>query len=252
MIGLIKSIRLPECVLIVALGIIGFKHSSVPVDTLSLVTLFFVISVTMLQNDCRDRLHDIGKGKHFVSNNPTLFISWLILFWIICLKLITTLFFHHPSTAILLLCMVLIGAFYSEARKVPFLSVILVTITSASPLLIPLTYGAHIETVLILFITTALIIFGRETLHDIADVSVDKNYKKTMPIILGDRFTRTTSTISLIFGCILAISITPLTLIGSVFIFWGLIYIKKDILVAKVRRRVDIGLLLLVLILLFF
>ena len=252
MIGLIKSIRLPECLLIVALGIIGFRHSGVPIDILSLVTLFFWIAVTMLQNDWRDRFHDIGKGKSFASNNPRLYISWLIIFWIICCTLIVILFFQHPSSAVLLFCMTLVGAFYSEARRVPLLSVALVTITSASPTLLPLTFGAYDATVLILFTTTALILFGRETLHDIADMAVDKGYKKTTPIVLGDRFARIASTISLIIGCVLAITITPLTLIGSVFIFWGLTYIKKDVLVIKVRNRVDIGLLLLALILLFF
>ena len=236
MIGLLQSIRLPECILIVILGIIGFKHSGISVHALILTTLFFVIAVTMLQNDWRDRSHDIGKGKSFASSNPKLYISWLLLFWVICCALITTLLFQQLATGLLLLGMALIGALYSEARRVPLLSVTLVTVTSASPILIPLTLGAHIDTVLIPFVTTALIIFGRETLHDIADTSVDTGYKKTTPIILGDTFARIASAASLIIGCILAIEITPLTLIGSVFIVWGLLYIKKDTLVIKVRR----------------
>jgi len=250
MIGLIKALRLPECLLVVALGIISFKYASIPFNILVLITLFFVIASTMLQNDWRDRFHDIAKSKTFAHEEPALFLRLLILFWVICCGLIMILFIQHPSTASLLLVMALVGAFYSEARRVPLLSVIIVSLTSASPLLLPLTFGASFATITNLFIATVLILFGRETLHDIADMAADKGYKQTVPVIMGDKFARIVLTIALIIGCGFVVAVSPFALIGVAFIVLGLMNVTKDALVIQVRKRIDIGLVLLVVILL--
>ena len=101
MIKLIKAIRLPECFGVVALGFIAFKYAGIKPESLTLITLLFVIASTMLQNDWRDRFHDIEKGKTFASERPALFLCWLILFWIICGGLIMVLFFKYPKTLIL-------------------------------------------------------------------------------------------------------------------------------------------------------
>ena len=94
MIDVIKSIRLPECLLVVALGFIGFKYARISFDGLTLIALFFIIAVTMLQNDWRDRLHDIDKGKTFAHKKPILFLCWLIFFWVTCCTLIVVLFYE--------------------------------------------------------------------------------------------------------------------------------------------------------------
>ena len=244
MIGLIKSMRIPDCLLLVAAGLIGFKYAGMSSDILTLITLFFVITVTMLQNDWRDRRHDISKGKTFASSKPSVFIGWLIFFWVLCIILLVVLFLEHSYAGILLTAMAIIGAIYSETRRIPFLPVTLVTLTVASSTLLPLAFGVDFTSVAPLFVAMGLIIFGRETLHDIADIEADKNYKKTIPIIMGDKFARVVATIALIIGCGLLFTISPITIIGSTFIVWGLTGVRSEIHVVQTRKRVDVGLLL--------
>lgn len=246
MFQLVKSMRIPECLLVLLLGFIGFKYASIPQNMLVLVTLFFVVAATMLQNDWRDRVHDLKKGKKFAFKNPRLFIFWVIFSWIICLSLIGTLYLQHPSSARLLLTMAFIGFIYSETRTIPLLSVSLVTLSVASSTLIPLTFGADFSTISPLFFATGLIMFGRETLHDVADLKADKEYKKTLPIVFGSKFARILSTISLIVGCIFAIIISPISLIGTAFILLGLIQVIKDVNLTQVRKFIDIGLIALI------
>ena len=143
MVELINAVRLKDCLMVVGIGFIGFKYSGVQPEFLVLTTLFFICAVTMLQNGWRDRVHDVGKGKRFALENPKIFLFWLILFWIICLGLILVLFFIHPKTAGLFLLIALVGAIYSETRRVPLLPVTLVFLTSvvqfySRSLLVPL------------------------------------------------------------------------------------------------------------------
>jgi hypothetical protein len=231
----------------VALGYIGFKYASILPDWLTLLGIFFIIAATMLQNDWRDRVHDIGKGKTLAHNKPSLFLSWLLFFWIASCVLITIIFLRHPAAAAMLLVMAFIGSIYSETRQIPLLPVTLVSLTVASPLLLSLAFGAKFTAIANIFIATILIMFGRETLHDIADTKVDIGYKKTVPIVMGHGFARMAATTALIVGCIFGAIASPVTIIGSVFILWGLTFVSKEVLVVEARRRIDIGLLLLAL-----
>lgn len=244
-IQLIKAFRLPECFLVVALGFIGFKYAEIQPHILTLVTLFFVISVTMLQNDWRDRIHDLKKGKRLAYEKPSLFLFWLILFWVICLVLIGILFLENAIAAGILALGVLLAAIYSEIRRLPLASVAFVSISVATALLIPLAFGASFKEIMPLFFATILIMFGRETLHDIADKKADGEYKKTIPILINDRFARAISAIALVVGCGLAIFFSIYTIIGSLFIMWGLLGINKEARLIKVRKKVDAGLVLL-------
>ena len=244
---LLKIVRIPECLMVVLLGLISFKHTSFPIHSLSLLTLFFVVASTMLQNGWRDRFHDIGKGKSLAYENQSLLLFWLITFWIICVILIGTLYMQNPVTGYLFIVMAFVGAIYSEARKIPFLSVILVTLAVTSSLFIPVTLGASLADMYMLLIAVALIMFGRETLHDIADTKADFGYKKTVPILLGDKFARIICAFSLIIGSLFAITISTISILGSLLVLWGMMNIFMDVDLKSVRRKVDIGLVLLTL-----
>ncbi len=248
MLGIIKPMRIPECLLVVVLGYLGFKHANVPPNLIVLASLFFVIVATMLQNDWRDRFHDVGKGKTFALEWPRLFLFSLVLSWVVCAILISTLLARGSMAAIMLLAMAVVGALYSETRQLPLLPVTLVTITVASVTLVPIGLGAPFADLAALFSTVFFIMFGRETLHDIADVKVDIGYKKTVPIVLGDRPARILASTSLLIGCVLAVYMLPLTLVGSICIVIGLIWVMKDVRVVWVRRWVDAGILLLALV----
>ncbi len=245
MIGILKAIRIPECLLVLSICFLSYEQVGVDANFQVLITLFFVVSTTMLQNDWRDRIHDLQKGKIFASKNPRVFLFFLTMFWLITLYLTFNIIIHNKMTGGLLSFMLIIGALYSEARRIPFLSVILVTITVASSTLLPFGIGVSMYNLLPLTMAVALIMFGRETLHDVADIKADIDYKKTLPIILGQRMARTMSAISILIGCFVAIIISWYSIIGSLCILYGLLKVMKDTSLKEVRRFVDIGMLLL-------
>ncbi len=248
----IKAMRISDCLLMVTIGLIGFKYAGVPYSILLLVALFSVITVTMLQNDWRDRVHDIGKGKMLATQKPFLFLCWLIFFWILCVVLVSMVVFKYHFWGILFVGMALVGAIYSEARRIPLLSVTIVTITVASTTLLPMVFGVEFKMLWPLFVSVALIMFGRETLHDIADIEVDRGYKKTVPIVFGDKFARTISTITLLIGCGILISISAASVVGTIFVAWGLSKVYKETRLITSRKKIDFGFLLLCIGLLFF
>jgi hypothetical protein len=127
------------------------------------------------------------------------------------------------------------------------LPLVVVSLTSASPLLLPLAFGASWASVELLFVAVVLILCGRETLHDIADKGADISYKQTVPVVFGERAARVVAIVALCVGCGFAIAVSPTCAIGTFFILWGLLGTTYDARVVLVRIRVDIGLVLLAL-----
>lgn len=246
---LLKSIRISHCFLVVLLGFIGYKYSGIDPNSLILLTLFSIIAVTMVQNDWEDRVHDLKKGKRFAYENSQVYFMWLILAWIFCMLMMIIVFRINFITFLFFTIFVVLAFFYSRARKVPFLSLILVTISVPSSLLIPLTFGSSFSSISLVFAATFFIMFGRETLHDVADTNADIGYKKTLSVLKGETLPRILSTITLFIGCLFSIIFLPSSLFGASFILWGITRIEEDKDLIWVRRRVDIGILLTVLIL---
>ena len=242
---ILKAIRLPECLLVLSIGFLSFKQVGTNANIQALVTLFFIVATTMLQNDWRDRIHDLKKDKAFATKNSALFLFFLTIFWLTAIYLTFNTILHDKVTGSILLFMLIVGALYSEARYVPFLSVTLVTITVASATLLPLGEGVIFYNLLPLASVVALVMFGRETLHDIADMKADIGYKKTLPIILGQYASRILSVISIVLGCIIALTISWYSIVGSLCIMYGLLKVLKDSSLKIVRQFVDIGMFLL-------
>lgn len=245
--NLIKTARLPECSLVTLLCLLGFAVANTPPHATTLAGLFCVVLATMIHNDWRDRLHDLNKGKTFAADHPTLLAASAGVMWIVCLGILIQVFSVNRNAAVMLFAMMAVGLLYSEARRIPFLSITLVTLTVASATLTPIAFGASLSNVLPLFVTTVLIMFGRENLHDINDVLADRGYKKTIPVVLGDKAARIASAVTLTSGCITALSISYIATFGICSILYGLAAIKKDPHVTKVRKMVDVGMVLIIL-----
>lgn len=242
---LVEAIRLPECAFVVFLGYISFRHVSIPVDMQILVALAFITGATMLQNGWRDRRHDLVKGKDLALKRPIPYLILLVIFWILSVGAITMVSVEESVAALMLAGIAFVGVLYSEVRRIPLLSITLVTLTVGSATLIPVALGADFGELSLLFFATTLLMFGRENLHDIADQKADIDYKKTIPLVLGDTLARIASAIALVFGSVVAYFITPFSVVGSAFIFFGLTKIKSDPVVTVVRKWSDIGLVLL-------
>jgi 4-hydroxybenzoate polyprenyltransferase len=245
--NIFTALRLPECSLVVFLSFLSFKISNTPISFLLLISLFFITASTMLQNGWRDRQHDIKKGKTIHKEKPSFFILWLFIFWLTSSLLSVSVFYSQHLTGCILFAMIAVGLLYSEARHIPFLSIFLVTITVASVTLLPMGFSATGRELLPLFLVVIFLMFGRENLHDIADMTADTSYKKTIPIIFGDYTARIISVITLIIGSIIALVINPVSIFGSVFILLGILQIPKEQNLIKVRQKIDTGLVLITL-----
>jgi 4-hydroxybenzoate polyprenyltransferase len=249
--NLLLSIRLPECLLVLCIGVLSFSITNTPLHTPSLVALFFITASTMLQNGWRDRYHDIKKGKTVSKEIPYFFVLWLCFFWVLSLLLVLAVYSVSKDTGIFMGLMIVIGLVYSEVRSIPLASISLVVLTVSSVTLLPFTFGASFLSTLPLFLTVFLLMLGRENLHDIADVKVDTGYKKSIPIIFGEQTARNISLYALLLGSLSAVLLTSFAVLGFFFVVYGCSLIKEDTALIRTRCYVDIGLVLLALSLFF-
>ena len=241
----ISVLRIPECILVTVLVFISFKYSETPANNLIFLTMFLIVATTMLQNGWRDRFHDKAKGKNLFKKNPTLYVTLLTIFWLLCVFLASLLYTTSLLVCFIFIAMICVGLLYSEARRIPLLSISLVTITVASATLLPLGFGVYIKNILPLFLLSAFLMFGRENLHDIADEEFDKNYKKTIPVIFGDTFARICSSLALLLASCIGLFISLTLLPGVILIVTSLFWIQKDKKLKVVRNLVDVGFVLL-------
>lgn len=217
MINWIKALRLPVATLAILLAYVSFKISSVDVNSTALVALFFISCATMLQNDWRDRYHDIEKGKILAIKKSHLFFICLDTLWIISFLLILAATAENKALGIILALVALCGVLYSETRRVPFLPIFLVSITSASPTLLPIAIGADWHKIWPLSITAALIILGREITKDIEDAHIDVGYKWTIPVAFGREKAELAAVIAITAGLIVILAISFLALPALIF-----------------------------------
>ena len=184
----IKTLRFPVCFLALLLTSTSFIMLR-DGRFLQYVPIFFAVwlvtDVTMRQNDWRDRVNDLKKGRSYVHQYEKDFLIILILLWIVTVLLIGFITHFVPFDGILLALMALVGALYSETRRIPMAPLILVSLTAVSPVLLAYPFAGWSDTHAQLFLMGACLIFAREIMGDIFDVSSDYGYKWTIPQKLG-------------------------------------------------------------------
>jgi 4-hydroxybenzoate polyprenyltransferase len=150
------------------------------------IPIFIAIAgmAIMVQNDWRDRYHDLKKGKTFVITNESSFLLFTISLWIISAVLITIIWTKDTLWGITAGYLTLMGFVYSEARTLPIAPGLIVSQTAAGAVLFSFVKNPQPSLVL-LYLATMFFIWGRETLKDIDDVDIDSGYKWTFPVNLG-------------------------------------------------------------------
>ena len=237
----IKSLRLPICFLAGLLAIASFKIADIPISWLSVAAVFFGACATMLQNDWRDRYHDIRKGKTLALKYPRAFLALLLAFWAIACSLAITVGIENINAGIVLFLMALAGLAYSEVRRIPMAPVTLVVFTSGSPVLLPIAAGAEANKVLWLFLSTALIIFGREITKDIDDHQIDGGYKWTIPLAVGSQWAKTIAVIAIAAGLAVAVKVSAAVLPAIILAVIGLILLLRWASPKAARICLDAG-----------
>ena len=238
----IKSLRLPICFLAGLLAIAGFKIADIPISWLSVAAVFFGMCATMLQNDWRDRYHDVRKGKTLALKRPRAFLALLLAFWAVACGLAITVGIENINTGTVLFFMILAGLVYSEVRRIPMAPVTLVVFTSGSPVLLPIAAGAGANKVWLLFLSTALIIFGREITKDIDDHQIDGGYKWTIPLAVGSKWAKVIAVVAIASGLAVAVKVSAAVLPAIILAVIGMILLLRGARPMTARIFLDAGL----------
>lgn len=182
----VKSFRLRVCLLACLLLFVSFQIAGVVLPRIFLFSEFFIVVTIMLQNDWRDRFHDAQKNKRLVLENQKLFLAVLLIFWAISLFLVFFVFKTNTLVGFSFLSIMIVGLLYSEVRKIPLASTLLVAFSYSCPLLLPSLLMEETKIPWLIFSATFLFVFGREVMKDIDDALVDKNYKWTLAVRFGE------------------------------------------------------------------
>lgn len=226
--GWIKVLRLPIVIAAGFLSIVSFRIADWDRNAYT-IALFVVVaaSATMAHNDWRDRFHDAKNGKDFALVHNSSFPVFVATLWGISLGLAAFLWRVQSSYGMLSVAMVTSGLIYSETRRIPFLPVLLVAATSASPALYPILMSASKESWL-LFSAAFLLIFGREILKDLDDFGHDSGYKWTLPHAIGTKRAKVVSGLFLLVVSAVVLGISPWVLAGIPFLFVSVIILFMD------------------------
>jgi 4-hydroxybenzoate polyprenyltransferase len=238
---MIKALRVSMACLAVGLAVTAYRLERLPLSLSTLAAVFCITCATMLQNDWRDRYHDIKKGKSFASDHPRIFLLFLLSVWCACCLSVGVIALQNGTLALLLAAMALAGLVYSETRKIPWTPVFLTAVTSASPALLPATVAADAAPALRLFAAAALLIFGREILKDLADKPFDDGHKWTIPLAYGNRTAKWLAIVSVIGGCLVAALISPLAIAGILPAGMGAVLSRRNLSLATAKRWLDVG-----------
>lgn len=240
----IKVLRLPLVMLAGLLCLVGFKISQGKFSVF-LPTIFtiFLAGTCMVQNDWRDRKHDILKGKHFASNNEFAFLVFLLVLWSVTITLAVMLLREQTEFGWLAIAGIFSGLVYSETRKIPLLPALLVALTSASPVLFP-TLISYSPIILLLFLSTTLLIFGREILKDVDDMNYDKDYKWTLPVFVGSRHAKIIAGIFVLSASVISIALSLKIILGITPLIISVAYLLTDRGHKTAKTMIDIGILL--------
>ena len=247
----VKSLRLSVCVLASFLAITGFILAGTGISWVAVMAVFFSTSATMLQNDWRDRFHDIRKGKVLAYQHAGKFLALLSAFWLVSVGLIALTAVHDTRVGVALTILAVAGIMYSETRTIPFVPIVLVSLTSASPVALPLVAGASSEKLWLLFLSATLVIFAREITKDMDDKQNDGGYKWTIPLAFGEQRSRILAAVVIVIGLVAAAKVSLAILPAASLAVIAAIALVCGVKPSTSRKYLDAGMALMILTLIF-
>lgn len=237
----VKALRSIIFILSGFLTLVGFHIGRIEISWLVVCTVMLITCASMLQNDWRDRYHDIRKGKLLVTAHLKTFLIVLVTFWISTLFLILWVCQWNIMAGLILVAMALSGLIYSEVRKIPLLPLLLVVATFSSSSLLSLAMGGDSYRVTLLFISSVLIVSGREIMTDIRDVEIDRGYKATLPILLGIPKAKFLACTLIIVGSIVATCSFSVIWTAPLIVLFGVILFVFCVNIKISKSIIDVG-----------
>lgn len=237
-----QAMRLSMACLGVGLAAAAFRITALPLSAWALAAVFSICCAARLQNDWRDRYHDLKKQKTFACDHPLRQVLLVIFAWSVCCGLVGQIAVHNRATAILLAAMIMAGLLYSETRRIPWIPICLSALASASPAFLPSTFAPGSgRTLLPLFAAAALLIFGREILKDLEDQQVDGGYKWTIPLAFGAKSASWLAVASVAVGCAVIATVSHLTFAGIAAVAVGIVVFCRNHSPTVTMKWLDAG-----------
>ena len=248
----VKSLRLSVCILASFLAITGFTLAGTDISWVTVAAVFFGTSATMLQNDWRDRFHDVRKGKMLAYQHPGKFLALLSAFGLVSGGLIALAAVHDTSVGIALAILAVAGILYSETRMIPFVPIVLVSLASASPAALPLATGTSSEKLWLLFLSATLVVFAREVTKDLDDKHIDGGYKWTIPLAFGEQRSRILAAVVVVAGLVAAAKVSLAILPAASLAVIAAVALVRGVKPSTSRKYLDAGMALVILTLITF
>lgn len=234
----IKSLRLPACFFYSLIVIVSFKISDLAPENLWLYisSAFFISCASMVQNDWRDRHHDLKKGKCLVLENEWKYFGLVVLMWVVAFSMAIAMAILMPkAVSVIPWAMIFLGLVYSETRKIFLLPMTLIALTAASSALFPVFQNYHHPIIWMFSVAMFVASLTHEIIKDLEDWTVDIGYKNTLPRKIGTRSSEMVAGILMILAFGLMALITSVTLAGLPFcaIAYYCLFKKRTYLAAK-------------------
>lgn len=245
MIEYIKVLRLPIVFMAGLCCFVSFKVSHVSYSVvLPVLFMLFMSSTCMVQNDWRDRDHDKRKKKYFASEKPFRFLAFLSVLWLATLILGIALYLQQPKFIFIILFSLVSGITYSETRKIAVVPNLLVALNAGATTLFPVFISDAPPLIIFMFFSVTAIIFAREIIKDVEDVECDVRYKKTLPILIGKKLSKSIAGIIIILASIISLIFSIKTLGGVLFLIASAIYLLSNADHRVAKNILNIGMLL--------
>lgn len=251
---LIWVLRLPVVVFAVLVLLASFclqGHSLAAYGWEKLMPLSLVVAcgvaLAMVCNDWSDRFHDRQKGKWSAFNNPDLYERYGMSIGLL-LACFIGMVSDNPKWLWPCMFLLVTSIQYTQTYRVPFLSNLLVAVTSAVPTLFCLTDPLCQNTgrAWMLFGLVTIVIFAREILKDIEDMHIDSGYKWSVPVTWGDAFARKIAGLLLGLSCIFLVGLSvslAVTLVSIGLLILASVVTIRGISPGRCKALVDLGIL---------
>lgn len=218
----VDALSLKVALFAALLALVSLQLAEVPPTWSSIAAIFCITVSTMLQNDWRDRVHDVRKGEVLVMEHTRAFLMLVLSAWAVSFTLVLMTMHSQPQLGAFLACVALVGLLYSEIRRVPMLPILLVALTSASPVLFPLMHGHFTVQLGFLYGAAFWVIFAREITRDIEDMRIDPGYKWTLPVAYGEARAVSLASGALLLGVAMIVQVSLWCVPGTIIAACGI------------------------------
>ncbi|MCH7605341.1 UbiA prenyltransferase family protein [Patescibacteria group bacterium] len=210
----------------VVLTVISFRYLETVDWNVTVLTAVGYAGITwsiMSFNDWVDRKHDLKKEKRFAYEHSRELLQYTLVLALAILVILGLLALYNPLLAVYCFGVWGIGLAYSYVPHWYRVQNVVVGLCSASPVLSSSVYSGDMQmNAFLLFFTFVSIIVMREIHKDMEDADIDKGYKATLPVRIGQPHS-TLATFNLSLFATVGLILYPNWWVAAIAVLFGLL-----------------------------